>query len=412
MTTIDHPDIAAPAVTSGPEQTHLRAGFIPLVDASVLIAAAELGFAAREGLTLNLVRDVSWANIRDRLAFRQFDVAHMLSPMPIAAMLELGSNPSPTIAPFVLGRGGNAITLSVRLFEAMQARAGLADDASALDCARALATVIAGRKQSGMPPLTLGMTYPYSSHNYELRYWLAAGGIDPDRDLRLAVVPPPMTSDALAAGAIDGFCVGAPWNMIASEKGVGRIVATKQDIWASSPEKVIGLRPDWADRNRDSVSRLIVALDAAARWCDEAANHEALADLLAQEANLGAPVEIIRHVLAGQFALDAKGNRRVVPNYFVFHGAEANCPSRTQALWVYSQMVRWGQIAYSAEGAATAASAFRSDLYAAALGLAESPCEEAIADPFIDGRSFDPAELEAYVRGFGPPTPSAQMPES
>ena len=401
MKTIDHTDIAAPALTSGSEQTHLRAGFIPLVDAAVLIVAAELGFASREGLTLDLVRDVSWANIRDRLAFKQFDVAHMLSPMPIAAMLELGSNPSPTIAPFVLGRGGNAITLSVRLFEAMQARTGLADTASALDCAKALSQVIAARQRDGERPLMLGMTYPYSSHNYELRYWLAAGGVDPDRDVRLAVVPPPMTSDALAAGAIDGFCVGAPWNMIASEKGVGRIVATKQDIWASSPEKVIGLRPDWANRNRDSVSRLILALDAAARWCDDPANHDALAELLAQEANLDAPVDIIRHVLAGKFALDAKGNTRVVPNYFVFHGERANCPSSTQALWVYSQMVRWGQVEYSAEGAATAASAFRADLYAAALGLSESPCEEATADPFIDGRSFDPDDLEAYIRGFG-----------
>lgn len=407
MNTIDHPDIAAPAITSGPEQTHLRAGFIPLVDASVLITAAELGFAAREGLTLDLVRDVSWANIRDRLAYRQFDVAHMLSPMPIAAMLELGSNPSPTIAPFVLGRGGNAITLSVRLFEAMQAQTGLADDAGALDCAKALSAVISARRRDGERPLTLGMTYPYSSHNYELRYWLAAGGIDPDRDVRLEVVPPPMTSDALSAGAIDGFCVGAPWNMIASEKGVGRIVATKQDIWASSPEKVIGLRPDWADRNRDSVTRLIAALNAAARWCDDPANHGALADLLAQGANLGAPVDIIQRVLAGQFALDAKGNARVVPNYFVFHGAAANCPSSTQALWVYSQMVRWGQVAYSPEGAATAASAFRADLYATALGLSESPCEESVADPFIDGRSFDPAELEAYVRGFDAPNQGA-----
>lgn len=401
MSNTDHPDIAAPAVTSGPEQTHLRAGFIPLVDAAILIAAAELGFAAREGLTLDLVRDVSWANIRDRLAFRQFDVAHMLSPMPIAAMLELGSNPSPTIAPFVLGRGGNAITLSVRLFEAMQALTGLADDASALECARALSQVIAARKGQGEELPTLGMTYPYSSHSYELRYWLAAGGIDPDRDIRLRVVPPPMTSDALSAGAIEGFCVGAPWNMIASEKGVGRIVATKQDIWASSPEKVIGLRPDWAERNPDSVSRLIVALDAAARWCDDTANHDALAELLAQPAHLDAPVEIVRHVLAGQFALDAKGNRRVVPDYFVFHGPEANCPSRAQALWVYSQMIRWGQATYSPEAAATAASAFRADLYATALGLPESPCEEVVTDPFIDGRSFDPGDIEAYVRSFG-----------
>lgn len=403
MNTTDRTDIAAPALTSGAEQTHLRAGFIPLVDAAVLIVAAELGFASREGLTLDLVRDVSWANIRDRLAFKQFDVAHMLSPMPIAAMLELGSNPSPTIAPFVLGRGGNAITLSVRLFETMQALTGLADTASALDCAKALATVIAARKRDGDGQLTLGMTYPYSSHNYELRYWLAAGGIDPDRDVRLRVVPPPMTSDALAAGAIDGFCVGAPWNMIASEKGVGRIVATKQDIWASSPEKVIGLRPDWAERNRDSVLRLITALDAAARWCDDPANQHALADLLAQDANLDAPVDIIRHVLAGQFALDAKGHARVVPDYFVFHGERANHPSPKQALWVYSQMIRWGQVAYSPEGAATATSAFRSDLYATALGLATGLHEEDVADAFIDGHIFDPDSLEGYIRGFDAP---------
>jgi len=407
MNTTDRTDLAAPALASGSEQTHLRAGFIPLVDAAVLIAAAELGFAAREGLTLDLVRDVSWANIRDRLAYRQFDVAHMLSPMPIAALLGLGSNPAPTVAPFVLGRGGNAITVSVRLFETMQALTGLADTASALDCAKALATVIAARRRDGDRPLTLGMTYPYSSHNYELRYWLAAGGIDPDRDVKLAVVPPPMTSDALAAGAIDGFCVGAPWNMIASEKGVGRIVATKQDIWASSPEKVVGMRPDWADRNRDSVLRLITALDASARWCDDPANHGALAALLAQGAYLAAPVEIIRHVLAGKFALDAKGNARVVPDYFVFHRQRANCPSSEQALWVYSQMVRWGQVTYSAEGAATAASAFRSDLYASALG--QAPAADSApqaADVFIDGRPFDPENLEAYIRGFDAPPPS------
>ena len=151
------------------------------------------------------------------------------------------------------------------------------------------------------------------------------------------------------------------------------------------------------------MSRLIVALNAAARWCGDPANHGALADLLAQEANLDAPVDIIRHVLAGKFALDAKGNTRVVPDYFVFHGERANCPSSTQALWVYSQMVRWGQVAYSAEGAVTAASAFRSDLYSEALGLEFDPHGDGAADAFIDGRSFDPGALEAYIRGFGAP---------
>lgn len=399
--------LAAPTrmTTEGPKT--LRAGFIPLVDASVLIAAAEFGFAKKEGLTLDLVRDVSWANVRDRLAFRQFDIAHMLSPMPVASMLALGSNPSPTMTPFSLGRGGNAITLSTPLFERMKQTASLSEIASALESARALAMVVQDMKARSEPPLTLGMTYPFSSHNYEFRYWLAAGGIDPDNDVKLVVVPPPLTSDALAAGAIDGFCVGAPWNMIASERGVGRIVAAKQDIWPSAPEKVIGMRPDWAEMHPETVSRLIVALDAAARWCDRVENHDALAELLADARYIAAPVEIIRHVLAGEFSLDAKGNRRVIDNYFLFHGRFANYPRPSHALWIYSQMVRWGQAEMTLKNARAATSAYRPDLYRTALGAGSAPPDADIriegnedGDRFMDGHIFDPAEFVEYVSGF------------
>ncbi len=397
----------SPAQIAGREQRVLRAGFIPLMDASILIAAFETGLAEREGLTLDLVRDVSWANVRDRLAFRQFDIAHMLSPMPVASMLGLGSNPSPTITPFSLGRGGNAITLSTRLFSRMQAVSGLGEQASALENAKALAAVLADMRRSGEQPPTLGMTYPFSSHNYEFRYWLAAGGIDPDRDVKLVVVPPPLTSDALAAGAIDGFCVGAPWNMVASERGVGRIVAAKQDIWPSAPEKVIGMRPDWAELNGDTVSRLIVALDAAALWCDDADNHDTLADMLAGPRYIAAPKDIIRHVLAGEFSLDAKGNRRLIPDYFQFHRENANLPRENQALWIFSQMIRWGQTGYSQASAAKAKSAFRPDLYRHALGIESVSMRnenglEGLADNdrFMDGHVFDPSRMEDYVAGF------------
>ncbi|MCM2294049.1 ABC transporter substrate-binding protein [Allorhizobium sp. BGMRC 0089] len=391
--------IGSPALGRGVDRRHLRAGFIPLVDASVLIAAAEMGFAGAEGLTLDLVRDVSWANVRDRLAFRQFDIAHMLSPMPVAAMLGLGSNPSPTIAPFSLGRGGNAITLSLRLYERMQALTGLEDGAGALDCARALnALLIEMRKRDETPP-TLGMTYPFSSHNYEFRYWLAAGGIDPDRDVRLVVVPPPLTPDALASGAIDGFCVGAPWNMIASERGIGRIVATKQDIWPDAPEKVVGMRPQWAESNRETVQALLLALDAAARWCDQPENRKTLAALLATDRYIDAPEDIILRVLSGEFAVDAKGNTRVIENYFTFHARGANRPVPRQALWIYSQMIRWGQTTYSAAAAEAAAHAFRPDLYEAALGPAGADESEGEAT-FMDGRTFDSADIAAYVEAF------------
>ncbi len=396
-------ELAAPPSARGKAQRLLRAGFIPLVDASVLIAASEFGFAAKEGLTLDLVKDVSWSNIRDRLAFRQFDIAHMLSPMPVASMLGLGSNPSPTITPFSLGRGGNAITLSVNLFERMRNTAGLTENAGALANATALGKTIGQMRERGERLLTLGITYPFSSHNYELRYWLAAGGIDPDRDVKLVVVPPPLTADALQAGAIDGFCVGAPWNMIASERGVGRIVAAKQDIWPMAPEKVIAMRPDWADDNSDTVSRLIVALDAAARWCDRPENHEALAEALTDQRFIAAPVEIIRQVLAGDFSLDAKGNRRIIPNYFIFNRGFANYPKPGHALWIYSQMIRWGQAEFSETALKAAAEAYRPDLYREALGT--GPAGEDITMEgndyhFLDRHLFDPTNMRSYVDNF------------
>jgi NitT/TauT family transport system ATP-binding protein len=397
--------VGAPSISKGEGPKILRAGFIPLVDASVLIAAAEFGFAAREGLTLDLVKDVSWANVRDRLAFRQFDIAHMLSPMPVASMLGLGSNPSPTIAPFSLGKGGNAITLSVRLFERMREVGELSETATALENAKALAKVVQAMKEGGEALPTFGMTYPFSSHNYEFRYWLAAGGIDPERDVKLVVVPPPLTSDALAAGGIDGFCVGAPWNMVASERGVGRIVAAKQDIWPSAPEKVIGMRPDWAQSHPETVSRLLVALDAAARWCDEPENHDVLAELLADARYIAAPVEIIRHVLAGEFSLDAKGNRRVIADYFTFHRGFANYPRPNHALWIYSQMIRWGQAEYSEAGMRAAAGAYRPDLYRAALGAGPSEPDIGIEGDrdgfrFMDEHVFDPSDIKGYVANF------------
>jgi NitT/TauT family transport system ATP-binding protein len=385
----------------------LRAGFIPLVDAAVLIAAREFGFAEREGLALDLVKDVSWANVRDRLAFRQYDVAHMLSPMPVASMLELGSNPSPTITAFSLGRGGNAITLSTRLFQKMREETGLSEQAGALESAVAMATVLDAARQRGEPPPTFGVTYPFSSHNYEFRYWLAAGGVDPDNDVKLVVVPPPLTSDALATGSIDGFCVGAPWNMIACERGVGRIVAAKQDIWPSAPEKVIGMRPQWAAAHPERVSRMIVALDRSARWCDDPQNHDALAEVLADTAYLGAPLDIVRRVLAGEFNLDASGTKRVIDGYMRFHSSNANYPRPSQAVWIYSQMVRWGQVALTDAGAKAAASGYRPDLYRNALGDAQCPVDDDFRieglqaqDRFLDGRIFDPSKVDEYVEGF------------
>lgn len=403
----DGDGVAVPAVMRSEGTRLVRAGFIPLVDASVLIAAAELGFAAREGIQLELVKDVSWANIRDRLAFRQFDVAHMLAPMPVASALGLGSNPSPVIAPFALGRGGNAITLSVSLYRRMQEKAGLGGQENALTNAKALKLVIEDMRDKGEALPVLGITYPFSSHNYELRYWLAAGGVHPDQDVKLVVVPPPMTSDALAAGAIDGFCVGAPWNMVAVARGVGRIVAVKEDIWPSSPEKVIGTRPEWAEQNPETLSRLIVALDHAASWCDVPENRRELAQVLAERRYVDASVEIVHRVLLGKFTIDPDGTERTVPEYFSFHRGAANFPWISHAQWIFTQMVRWGQVAYTPETSRQVIAAFRPDLYRDALGSrSDIPLDDlrieggAKDDGFIDGRAFDPQQVSAYLQGF------------
>ncbi len=193
-----------------------------------------------------------------------------------------------------MGRGGNAITLSLDLYREMQALAGLDGSEGALANALALKQVVERRRVAGRKPLVFAMTYPFSSHNYEFRFWLAAAGINPDTDVTMTVVPPPLTVDAMTTRAIDGFCVNAPWNMIAVEKGIGRMVATKADIWPSAPEKVLGVSPEWADENPETLSRLVVALDAAARWCDARENHAALADMMSDQAYLGVPSGLIR----------------------------------------------------------------------------------------------------------------------
>ncbi len=402
----------------------VRIGFIPLLDMAVLVAAEEQGFARREGIHLQLVKDVSWSNIRDRLAFRQFDVAHMLSPMPVASQLGLGSNPYSCFTPFALGRGGNSITLSLHLYREMQEVTGLDGSEDALANARALKAVIERRRHDGRKPLVFAMTYPFSSHNYEFRFWLAAGGIDPDSDVMMTVVPPSMTVDAMTARVIDGFCVNAPWNMIAVEKGVGRIVATKADIWPSAPEKVLGVSPEWAEKNPEILSRLIVALDAAARWCDDPGNHGTLAEMLGDSTYVGAPPEMILRLLKGELTVDPNGRTRSIENYLMFYGQAANFPWISQARWIYSQMIRWGQTDHTDVHLTQVEAAYRPDIYRSALAgsakvipVADSKVEgvgsnsiagsavgddlTAAMDAFIDGRAFDPNDIQGYVSGFG-----------
>ena len=366
----------------------IAAGFMPLTDSLLLVVARERGFAAAEGVELLLTRESSWANIRDRVAVGQFDVAHMLAPMPLAATLGLTPIAGPLIAPMSLGLGGNAVTVSPALWERMRA-SGAPDNLAPGPVGRALAAVIEGTEQR----LRFAVVHPHSGHNYELRYWLAASGIDPARAVEIVVLPPPLMPDAIRTGGVDGYCVGEPWNSVAVATGAGRIATVKAAIWPKSPEKVLGTTEGWAERNAQALTALLRALHQASKWCADAANHTDAAALLARPDYLGLPAELIGRALSGR--LVAGGNDPAdVPEFFVPNAHHATYPRPTHGLWFYSQMVRWGDVQHNDRNAELARRTFRPDLYREALGTPE-PAPAAVE--FFDGRTFNPDDLNGYI---------------
>jgi len=394
---------------------HITAGYIPLLDGAILVAAREIGFAADEGIDLTLMRETSWANIRDRVAVGQFDLAHMLAPMPIAAALGLSPLEGRVIAPFALGLGGNAVTVSNALWRRM-ADAGAPADGDAAGVGKALSKVVADLPGDR---LRFGVVHPFSGHNYELRYWLAASGIDPETAVEIVIIPPSLMPDALAAGRVDGYCVGEPWNSVAVMAGTGRIATVKASIWRSSPEKVVGVNADWAKANAETLTALLRALYRAAEWCGGSGNHGELARLLAAPGRLGTSQRAIAPALSGR--LDFGGGTEVaIPDFFVPFAKAATFPWVSHALWFYSQMVRWGHARHSARGAALARASYRPDLYRDALEPLDVPIPSASAkvegafavetpvgvtsgtlclgpDGFFDGEVFDPDDLDAYI---------------
>jgi NitT/TauT family transport system ATP-binding protein len=393
---------------------HLTAGFLPLLDSALLVLAHELGIAEEEGFTLGLTRESSWANIRDRTALGHFDIALVLAPMPIAANLGLTPIATPMIAPVMTGLGNNAITVSADLWARM-ADAGAPGDLGAGPAGQALAQVV----RSTARKLRFGVVHQTSSHNYELRYWLAASGINPDHDVEIVVLPPPLLPEALGAGGLDGYCVGEPWNSVGVASFGARVATTKSSIWQWSPDKAVGMRSDWAEQNPDLVAATIRAVYRAGQWCQDSANHLRAAEIMAAPAYLDRPVEIVSRALTGQ--IDGGAQQLSIPDFYVPHAGAANFPWKSHGLWYYSQMVRWGEVGFSATNATIAAATFRPDLYRAALaplGVAV-PAQDLRVDGdqadkhavpaiggtielgpnlFFDGQIFDPDAVEAYVQ--------------
>lgn len=318
-------------------RTRVKLGIVPLTDCAPIVVARELGFFAQAGLEVEISREPSWANIRDKVAVGALDGAQMLATMPLSLTLGLGALREPTVAAMTLNLGGNTITLAESLCRRMEAFGGLT--------ARALAAVLAEDRLTGAEPPTFAMVYPVSTHHLELRAWLAAGRIDPDRDVRLTVVPPPQMVAHLAAGKVAGFCVGEPWGGLAAEQRLGRVVATSQDIFPDRAEKVLGVTVRFADENPATVTALVAALLRACRWCD--ANREELAELLSLPEWLNVPVAVLRRGLS-------------TPGFIRFFGA--NAPDPAQAALLLGQMRRWGQVG-PLNDAALAAAITRRDLF-------------------------------------------------
>jgi NitT/TauT family transport system ATP-binding protein len=376
----------------------LRIGFIPLADATALLVAVDKGFAAAEGLDVELVREVSWSNIRDKLNIGLFDAAHLIAPVAIASSLGLGHIKVPIVAPFGLGVNGNAITVSPALYAAICAAAE-GDILDPMVTAKALARVVAQRKARGDDPLTFGMTFPFSTHNYHLRFWMAAGGVDPDEDVRLVVLPPPYMVESLQNKHVDAFCVGAPWNSVAVDLGIGCILHFVSEILARAAEKVLGVRQRWADENPDVLIRLVRAHAKAADFVEDVNNRDEVAALLARPNRIGVEPDVIRRTLDGRMKVSPDGAYRNDGRYLLVGREGAARPDPAQAAWLYAQMVRWGQAPLSREMLGAAKAVWRPDLYDAALGGAVAPAAGEPADGIgaFAGPPFDPDDIEAHL---------------
>lgn len=398
--------------------TNLRIAFLPLNDVAVLAAARERGFAEDEGISLDLVRTTSWATLRDRLVYGQVQAAHMLAPLAVAVTLGLSQQPAALAAPYKLGVNGNMLVMARDFAAALDPDPArrLADP---LGTAHDFAAAIGLWRRKPV----IGVVHRFSSHALMLRYWLASAGIDPDRDVVLRVLPPSLTVEAIHAEEIDGFIAGEPWGSAAIASGRAEAVAIGQRIWQRGVEKVLAFRETWLDENPETVDRLLRALARAAVWCDEPDNRETLADLLSDARYVDQPADLILRALSGRIVARAGDAAIDSPDFVLFSREATPFPWRSQALWIYSQLVRWGMVEHSPGHAAKAGAVFRPDIYRRALAGSDVPMpgasmkvEGAVASPlaagsrkgdltlgpdrFFDGRVFDPERIDEYLQGF------------
>jgi nitrate/nitrite transport system substrate-binding protein len=416
---------AAGAAAAPPEKDELKLGFIKLTDCAPLVIAKELGFFEQEDLYVTLEAQANWKILMDRVISGELDGAHMLAGQPIGATVGIGTK-AHLVTALSLDLNGNAITVSNEVWKKMQA----ADPRLAAPkpphpiSARALVPVVEEWKAEGRR-LQMGMVFPLSTHNYELRYWLAAAGIHPgtytngdatgtqQADVLISVTPPPQMPATLAQGTIQGYSVGEPWNQQAVFKGIGVPVVTDLEIWKNNPEKVFGVGRVWADAHPETHVRLVKALIRAGQWLDaSAANRQQAVAILARPEYVGADAAVIANSMTGFFEYE-KGDRREMADFNVFFRDFATYPFYSDGVWFLTQMRRWGQIPDAKPDTwydATIRSVYLPEVWRAAAGRlvvegvlapADVPETDGYAPPdagFIDGVVYDGRTPNAYLK--------------
>ncbi len=335
--------------------TSLSVAFIPLVDAAPLIVAQEMGFAREEGLALDLVRAPSWSSVRDMLAFGRVDAAHMLSPVPVAMALGIGGVASPISALMVLSINGNVIGVSQNLADRLKSDGHDFGFTDAHQAGHALVKAAEG-------PLRIGVPFPFSMHAELLYYWLSASGLPAPQNVKIRTIPPPLMTDAMAAGEIDAFCVGEPWGSKTVERGVGALILPGQAIWSFAPEKVLAVRTAWANEEPELTGRLMRAVWKANRWLGQGGARTTAAEMLGRPEFLDLAPEIIDRALTGRLVILPSGETRTAPHFVEFFEGAATFPWRSQAAWIAAQMAARLGLEKSVS-LDQARAVFRTDLY-------------------------------------------------
>jgi nitrate/nitrite transport system substrate-binding protein len=398
--------LVASSLLAAPEKTKLKIGFIALTDCAPLVVAKEKGFFAAEGLDVDVAKEGGgWPGIQQKVISGEYDFSHALAGMPIAATLGINGDTN-LQALMSLDLNGNAITFGNNIIGEME-KYGLKKEERPVSAESLKKYIDEKHKVEGnsYQPLNFGMVHPVSTHNYELRYWMAASGIKPDEDTTIKPFPPPTMPQNLIAGNIDGYCVGEPWNTRIVEKDAGSALVTNYDIWNNNPEKVLQARADFIEKNPETTKAVMRAVLKAQIWLDESwENREEAIKFLAQDNYVKAPINVLRKSMSGTF-LYTKDVDSANPMFNVFANNYAAYPYYSHGMWFITQMYRWGQLDKAVDMKATIEKVYRPDLFEIAAkevgySLPESPWKKDGVDEynkFLDGKVWDPNKAVEYI---------------